>query len=106
MRPIRVAIVGLALATAVIHIYLAVPLTLVPFYLNGLGYVALATALYLPRLRSWRDQFRWLLIGYTALTILLWLLLGRPYTTIGYVDKAVELALVGLLLLERRRATP
>ena len=100
----RVAIVALALATALIHIYLAIPLTLVPFYLNGLGYAALAIALYLPRLRPWREQLRWALVAYTAMTILLWLFLGRPYTTIGYVDKAVELALVGLLLFERRRS--
>ena len=44
MPLIRVGVVALALATALIHIYLAVPLTLVPFYLNGLGYIALATA--------------------------------------------------------------
>jgi hypothetical protein len=30
-------------------------------------------------------------MGYTALTLLLWLILGQPYTTIGYVDKAIEL---------------
>ncbi len=36
---VRLAIVALAVATALIHIVLAIPLTLVEFYLNGLGYV-------------------------------------------------------------------
>ena len=105
MRPIRVAIVALALATALIHAYPAIPLALVPFYVNRLGYVALTTVLYLPRFRPRREQLRWALIAYTGLTILLWLAFGRPYTTIGYVDKAIELALIGLLLVERRQAT-
>ena len=61
--------------------------------------------LYLPRFRGRREQLRWVLIAYTALTILLWLFLGHPYTTIGYVDKAAELALIGLLLLQRRQVT-
>jgi hypothetical protein len=42
-------------------------------------------------------------MGYTALTIILWLLIGRPYTTIGYVDKAIELTLLALLWIDGRR---
>jgi hypothetical protein len=30
--------------------------------------------------------------------------LGQPYTAIGYVDKAIALALVGLLWLDQRRS--
>jgi hypothetical protein len=100
---VRPAIVALAVATALIHILLAIPLTMVGFYLNGLGYIALATALYLPPLARYRRALRWLLMGYTALTIILWLLIGRPYTTIGYVDKAIELALITLLWIDGRR---
>ena len=63
----------------------------------------MATALYLPVLARYRRRIRCLLMGYTALTILLWAVIGRPYTTIGYVDKAVELVLLGLLWLDQRR---
>ncbi len=101
---IRIGIVALALATAVIHIVLAIPLTMIPFYLNGLGYIGLATALYLPPLAGFQRYLRWLLMGFTALTIVLWAAFGQPYTTIGYGDKAVELALLALLWVDHRRS--
>ena len=72
--------------------------------MNGAGDVALLGALYLPPLAPHRRPLRWLLMGYTALTIILWALIGRPYTTIGYIDKAIELALVVLLWIDLRRS--
>ena len=106
MMAVRLGIVALALATAAIDILLAVPLAMVSFYLNGAGYVALLGALYLPSLAPHRRPLRWLLMGYTALTIILWALIGRPYTTIGYVDKAIELTLLVLLWIDHRRSNP
>lgn len=100
---LRLGIVALAVATATIHILLAIPLTMVGFYLNGAGYIALVAALYLSPLAPYRRPLRWLLMGYTALTIALWALIGRPYTTIGYADKAIELALLALLWIDQRR---
>ncbi|MCC6175278.1 MAG: hypothetical protein IT305_08260 [Chloroflexi bacterium] len=97
---VRGGIVALALATAIIHIVLAIPLTLVGFYLNGLGYIALVGALTVPLLQRYGRPIRWLFMSHTALTILLWVVLGQPYTTIGYADKAIEVTLVGLLLLD------
>jgi hypothetical protein len=41
LTPLRGAIVVLALATAIIHIVLAIPLSVIGFYLNGLGYIGL-----------------------------------------------------------------
>jgi hypothetical protein len=104
LNRVRVGIVAFGLTTAIIHIVLAVPLTLIGLYLNGLGYIVLVTALFVPRLRGYRRQIRWVLMGYTALTILLWVVLGQPYTTIGYVDKGVEVGLIGLLWLDQRRS--
>ena len=104
LSAVRVGIVVLALASTVIHIALAIPETLVAFYLNGLGYITLVTAFSLPQLATYRRQIRWLLMGFTALTIVLWLVLGQPYTTIGYIDKAIELVLLGLLWLDSRRS--
>jgi hypothetical protein len=98
---LRVGIVLLTLATALIHLQLAFPDP--AFILNGLGYLALLAALYLPvpRLARYRNIVRRVLIGFTALTILLWILLGAR-TPIGYVDKAIEIALILLLLLDAR----
>ena len=100
---LQVGIVLLTLATALIHLQLAFPDP--AFILNGLGYLTLLAALYMPvpRLARYRNVVRWVLIGFTALTILLWILLGAR-TPIGYADKAIEVALILLLLLEARRS--
>ena len=105
LTPLRGGIVVLALATAIIHIMLAIPLTLIGFYLNGLGYAGLAAALVLPQLHRYRRQIRYLFMGFTALTILLWIMLGQPYTAIGFTDKAIEIALLGLLWVDHRRSS-
>jgi hypothetical protein len=98
---LRAGIVLLTLATAAIHLQLAFPDPV--FILNGLGYLSLLAALYLPRIARYRNAVRWVLIGYTAATILFWILIGER-TLIGYIDKAIEVALISLLLLEARRS--
>ena len=98
------AIVVLALTTALIHIWLAVPDTMVAFYLNGAGYIALLIALYLPQLSPWQRLARIALIGYTLLTIVLWILIGAQ-NPLAYADKLVEVLLVIALGLEWRQAT-
>lgn len=102
---VRFGIIALASATALIHIALAIPLTMVGFYLNGLGYLTLVTALHLPGLARYRRALRWALIGYTSLTIILWVVIGRPYTTIGYIDKVIELVLLTLPWIDDRRSS-
>jgi hypothetical protein len=100
---LRAGIITLTLATAFIHLQLAFPDPV--FILNGLGYLALLAALYLPvpRIARYRNVVRWVLVGYATLTIFLWVLLGAR-TPIGYIDKAFEVALISLLLLEARRS--
>jgi hypothetical protein len=99
---LRGGIVLLTLATALIHLQLAFPDPV--FILNGLGYLALIGALYLPipQIAPYRNVVRWVLIGYTALTLFLWILIGAR-TPIGYTAAAIEVALIALLLLEARR---
>jgi hypothetical protein len=99
---LRAGVVLLTLGTAVIHLQLAFPDP--AFILNGLGYLALLAALYLPipQLARYRNAVRWVLIGYTTLTILLWILFGAR-TPIGYTAVTIEVALIALLLLEARR---
>jgi hypothetical protein len=107
---LRVGIFVLTLATAIIHLYLA--FTAIPYFglnfgvvlfiLNGLGYLGLLAALQLPipRLVRFRSAARWALVAYAALTIVLFFLMAPSYEFIGYVDKAIEVALIALLLAE------
>ena len=50
----------------------------------------------------YRNVVRWALLEYTALVLGLWRLIGDR-TPIGYIDKAIEVALILLLLVEVRR---
>jgi hypothetical protein len=105
-----VGIFLLTLATAVIHLYLAY--TAIPYYglnfgvmlfiLNGLGYLALVAALQLPipQLARFRSVARWTLIVYAALTIVLFFVMAPFYEFIGYLDKAIEVALIVLLVVD------
>jgi hypothetical protein len=98
---VQVGVVLLASATALIHIVLALPTNLIMFYLNGLGYIGLAAALYLPRFAAYRRTIRWTLIGFTAVTIVGWAIFGER-SLIAYIDKMIEAALIGLLAVEMR----
>jgi hypothetical protein len=102
--PLRIGVIVLTVGTAVIHLYLGLqgfPL----FILNGLGYLTLLAALTLPipRISDYRSLTRWVLAGYSTLTILLWILVGAR-NSIGYADKIIEIVLVALLVLEARRS--
>jgi hypothetical protein len=96
----RVAVAVLTLGTAVIHLSLAFPDPV--FIMNGLGYLALLAALLSPRMARYHVTIRWLLVGYAALTIFLWILFGAR-SVIGYTDKIIEIALIAVLLLWTRR---
>jgi hypothetical protein len=103
-----VGIFLLTLATAVIHLYLALTAIssmglnfgVMLFILNGLGYLGLLAALQLPirQLARFRSAARWALVAFTALTIVLFFVMAPQYTIIGYVDNAIEVALIALLL--------
>jgi hypothetical protein len=99
---IRIGVVVLTGITAIVHLSLLFPDPV--FILNGLGYLTLLGALYLPisRLLPYRRVVRLALIGYATLTILLWVAIGER-SLLGYSTTADEVALVILLLLEGRR---
>jgi hypothetical protein len=102
---LRVAIVALALSTAYIHLTLGG----LRFTLNATGYVVLAAAMIAPIAIAVR--YRWLirlaLAGYAATTIVAWAVEG-PYYSTAYVAKAIELALIALLVIDiaRRDGNP
>jgi hypothetical protein len=94
---LRGGIVALTAATAAIHFSLGGLL----FLANAAGYATLAVAMVLP-IALFADR-RWLvrvaLMGFTATTIVGWLLIG-PRFPLAYVDKAIEVALIALLTVE------
>jgi hypothetical protein len=96
---LRAGVVALALATAYIHLTLGGLL----FLANAAGYAALAVAMVVPgQLGGIRWIVRLALLGFTVTTIVAWVLVG-PRFPLAYLDKAIEVALVGLLTLEIQR---
>ena len=105
----------LTVATAVIHLYLALSAIgsmgfnfgVMLFILNGLGYLGLLAVLQLPirQLARFRSAARWALIAFAALTIVLFFIMAPVYPIIGYVDKAIEVALIALLLADAYTAS-
>ncbi|MCB9421636.1 MAG: hypothetical protein H6667_17660 [Ardenticatenaceae bacterium] len=102
-------VVGLAVLTAVIHLVLGIgspePMFKVLFVLNGLGYIVLVAALYfLQPFASNRSLIRWALMGFTAVTVILYFVFNGAdafKSVLGLVDKAIEVVLIILLWIDR-----
>ncbi|MCA9978898.1 MAG: hypothetical protein KC413_24225 [Anaerolineales bacterium] len=102
-------VVGLAVLTAVIHLVLglgaAEPMFMILFVLNGIGYIVLTAALYfLQPFAANRSLIRWTLIGFTAVTVILYFVFNGAdafQSVFGLVDKAIEVGLIILLSLDR-----
>lgn len=98
----QIGIILAALATAILHIMLFPDIM---FTLNGLGYIGLLGAYLLPIsfFQQRRDLVWWAFVGYTALTIVLWVVMGDKNfvagtsSAIGYYAKAAEIILIVLL---------
>jgi hypothetical protein len=128
--PLQIAITVLVAATALVHLFLGAGMTMVLvgppanaaadggitlvailailFFCNFGGYVVLNAALYLPVLRRFQRVTRAVLIGYTAMTIVAYFVFapGHALNLFGLSDKAVEAALIVLLVIEGRRVRP
>lgn len=101
---LHAGILALGLAAALIHFTLLFPDLL--FILNGLGYLGLLGAYFLPIpfFQNRRSLVRWALIGYAAITLIAWVAIGDknwPENALGFITAAIELALIGLLLADR-----
>ena len=104
LSPQAKRIVGLALLTGLIHLFVGFQSQFI-LVLNGLGFIALVIGLYLlPQLANWKSQIRWVLIVYTAVTIVgYFLLFPQPLDYgLGLVTKAVEVILIVLLFIPSR----
>jgi hypothetical protein len=96
------------LATAVLHISLWPDIM---FTLNGVGYLGLLGAYFLP-IPFFQQRHRlvwWALVGYTLLTIILWVVMGDKQfvagtsSATGYYAKAAEVILLAFLFADKPR---
>jgi hypothetical protein len=102
-------IILFTLATAVLHIILFPDIM---FTLNGLGYLALLAAYFLPIpfLQERHNLVWWALVGYTALTIILWVIMGDKNfvagtsSATGYYAKIAEVLLLAFLFADRPKS--
>jgi hypothetical protein len=108
---IQYVIVLSGLATAILHLSLFPEYGPDPIVLNGLGYLGLLGAYFLP-ISFFQERHNlvwWALVGYTALTFVLWVILGNkefiPGTSsaTGYYAKAAEVVLLIGLWLDRKK---
>jgi hypothetical protein len=94
-------ILELTLATALVHFSLGGEL----FILNGIGYLALGSGYAIAAAVPMRivRRFGWLprigLAAYASVTIGAYLVIG-PYFALGWITKAVEVAIVSLVLVD------
>lgn len=98
-----------SIATAFLHI------TLFPdimFTLNGVGYLGLLGAYFLP-IPFFQERHKlvwWALVGYTALTIVLWVVMGDKTfvagtsSATGYYAKAAEVILLAFLWADKPKS--
>jgi len=95
----RYGIILAALATAILHVTLFPDIV---FTLNGLGYLGLLGAYLLPIafFQEKHNMVWWTFFGYTALTIILWVIMGEKTfvagtsSATGYYAKAAEVILL------------
>lgn len=103
---LQIGIIALTIATAAIHLFVAFifPPMRTLFILNALGYLTLLGAYFLPQFTGYRNAVRWLLIAFTAVTIIGYFVVnGIKIDPLGWMTKAIEIALVILLWIDGRK---
>ena len=105
----QTAIVLLTLATSLVHLYLFISLGAhflsgdIMFLLNCLGYLGLLAAyvLPIPLAQRYHGLVRWVLMGFAAVTIIAWLIMGDKSWWLGWVTKLIEIILIAVLWTDR-----
>jgi hypothetical protein len=101
----KLGIIVANLATAFLHLSLLPSMGPDPIALNGLGYLGLLGAYFAPMemFKKNHTMVWWGMAGYTALTIVLWVIMGDKEfvagtnSAIGYYAKAAEVILMAFL---------
>lgn len=96
---LRIVITVLGLITAFVHgVLLNMSMGKIDllFTLNSLGYLALVAAFFFnPSFVAGRRRLlSYAFMAFAAVTIVAWVVLGQPYTTLGYITKIDELLLI------------
>lgn len=107
LSPVQIGIIVLTLATGLIHLVaLGLRFSDVLFILNGLGYLGLLAAIFLPLdfLDGLRGYARWALLAFTVITIIAYFVVNpEPWTSaLGLITKAIEVVLAILLFVDGR----
>jgi hypothetical protein len=85
----------LIVITGVLHVYAGVAEGRIPVALAGVGYAGALVLFFL----DYRRRLLYLLgIPYTAVQIPIWLVVKSEYGMVDYVDKAVQVVLIVVLL--------
>jgi len=105
-RAIHVAIILAATVTAGIHLFLGLRFGDILFLFNALGYVGLTGLFLIPLkfLQPFREWIRWILIAYSALTIILWAIMNGTLDVPGITAKSAEILLIILLWVDRKKS--
>lgn len=101
----KVGIIVTNLATAFLHLSLFPQMGPDPIALNGLGYLGLLGAYFIPMpiFQKNHKLVWWGMVGYTALTIVLWVIMGDKNfvagtsSAVGYYAKTAEVLLMAFL---------
>ena len=106
----QIGIILSNLATAFLHLSLLPKMGADPIALNGLGYLGLLGAYFMP-MQFFQEKHKmawWGMFGYTVLTIVLWVIMGDKYfvagtsSAIGYYAKTAEVFLLAFLWADRK----
>ena len=107
MGVIRILMIIAALVTSAVHLVLGLgflnDILGYLFLCNAIGFLGL-TAMYLRPVnffKPYHEQLRWGLVGFSALTIVLWVVMNGKLDLPGVTAKTAEGALIILLLLDR-----
>jgi len=98
------------LATALLHLSLFPQMGADPIVANGLGYLGLLAAYFMPMpmFQKNHKMVWWGMVGYTALTMVLWIIMGDKNfvagtsSATGYYAKAAEVLLMAFLWADRK----
>ncbi|MEM9951778.1 MAG: hypothetical protein AAF846_09275 [Chloroflexota bacterium] len=93
----------LLVASGVIHLIFGMPSDLL-LIANGLGYIVLATARFLPiaMQRPYSTLLDIITIGYAVVTIIGYFVTHTTYDPIGLITKSIEVLLIGLVAMNMR----
>lgn len=105
-RAIHAAIILAAMVTMGIHLFLGLRFGDILFLLNALGFAGLTGLFLIPLkfLLPVREWIRWILIAYSALTILLWAVINGTLDAPGITAKSAEILLIILLWVDRKKS--